>query len=104
QDADQKNQIDFRNFGPLTISGISTFEVDGVLTLNPNNILTVTASSPLALGALTNLNGGVINAAGGIALRPGQTIRGSGAINGAVAADVGSLLEATGRLPSGHSA
>jgi hypothetical protein len=92
--------IQFENFEPLSVNDVVTLEVDGVLNVG-GDTLTVAASTLMTLGTRTNLGGGTIIAPRGVALHAGQSVRGTGAINGRIAAEAGSTIEATGALMLG---
>lgn len=99
-DSALQNNVQIANFEPLTISGVAAFDVTGTLNVGADT-LTVMASSPVALGALTNLGGGTINATGGVNLAASQTLTGTGAVTGPISAAAGSTISATGNLSLG---
>src|SRR5438874_11718468 len=104
QDVGSSNEIRFTNFNSLLSAG-PVFEVVGALNLDNTSTLGVGSSSPLKLGTLTTLDHGTINAySGGIALGTGDTLRGTGFVNGRLSADIGSLIDAGGPLTLGDPA
>lgn len=98
QESELSNEIRFTNFSSVSTIG-AAFEVVGVLNVGDLETLDVSSYMPLKLGRLTNLLGGTINAgAGGVALGNGDTLHGWGTVNARVAADIGSLINATDSL------
>lgn len=78
------------------------FRMDGTTDIAAGATLQMISNNPVRLG-VTNLNGGTIVAANGVAVPTGLALTGSGAIAGRVAAEAGSLIEATGTLTMGDS-
>jgi hypothetical protein len=66
--------------------------------------LVISDSNFANLGPVTVLDTGILTAAAGVVVGNGDSVSGSGAIDGRVAADVGSLITATGNLGLGDPA
>ncbi len=78
-----------------------------LLPINTLNVghheLSISASTPIALPSLTLLDGGTLRSASPLAIAPGRSLLASGTIDARVAADVGSLIRATGELTLGDA-
>jgi autotransporter-associated beta strand protein len=95
------------NAGQLAIglpNSFVGFQTQGLIEVNGGATLTALSAGFATLGVGTTLNNGTLAAPNGIALGTGQTVVGSGAIVGRVAASPGSIIEATGDLAIGDSA
>ncbi len=86
---------------PASFVGFQTS--GGVYIESATDSLTLHSLGFAELGGLTNINGGTINAANGMALGPGAAITGSGIVNGPMSASVGSTINATGNLTIGDA-
>ena len=78
------------------------FRMDGTTDIAAGATLQMISNNPVRLG-VTNLNGGTLVAGNGVAVPTGLALTGSGAITGRVAAEAGSLIEATGALTMGDA-
>lgn len=104
-DGAAQSQVIFTNFEPLTINGMASFAATGNLNVN-GDTLTLNIASPATLpelGARTNLEGGTINAPGGLHVGADRMLRGQGTVNGPVSGDLESIIEATGPLTLGSA-
>ena len=94
--------IVFTGFEPLEVAGLQAFEVDGALNVGAET-LTLNIGSFTRLGLVTTLAGGTITALGGVSLGFGQTLRGFGTVDGRLASEAGSTVQATGDLQLGDA-
>jgi hypothetical protein len=76
------------------------FRMEGTITVAAGGTLQLVSNSLVRLGQ-TNLNGGTIVANNGVTLPAGLAINAAGAIQGRVAAEAGSVIDATGPLIMG---
>ena len=76
------------------------FRMDGAITVASGATLQLVSNSLVRLGQ-TNLNGGTIVANNGVTLPSGLALTAAGSIQGRVAAEAGSVIEATGPLTMG---
>ena len=93
------------NDGRIELGGNATlanYRGDGVLSVS-NYEATLTGAGFVELGAATTLAGGRIYSATGIALDSGDVLSGYGQVDAAVAAGIGSVIEAGGTLTLGDS-
>jgi len=77
--------------------GYDGFNQEGVLSVGANSV-TLLSKGFANLGILTELDGGALNAANGVALGTGDNLAGTGSVNARVAAAFGSTIEANGDL------
>jgi len=90
------------NFSLGDSNSYTGFSHAGTLTVGNNTV--ILGSKQFAnLGISTTLSGGTLNALNGISLAAGCVLSGSGTVNGAVAAGIGSTIEATDNLVLGDS-
>lgn len=78
------------------------FRMDGEINVEAGATLQMVSNSFVKLGA-TNLNGGTLIAANGVAIPTGLALNAHGTISGRVASEAGSVIEATGSLSMGDS-
>lgn len=78
------------------------FRMDGAINVASGATLQMISNSPVKLGP-TNLNGGTIQAASGVAVPTGLALTATGVIQGRVSSEAGSLIEATGPLTMGDA-
>ncbi len=90
--------------GPLELGtgGLGGFSFDGTLVVGGFTV-TLGAADFARLGVLTTIDGGVLEAPGGVGLGLGCTLQGTGTVAGSVAAQVGSTILATGDLVLGDA-
>jgi len=81
---------------------LNGFQTSGSLIVGSNTV-TLNSRGFANLGSLTQISGGTLTAPNGISLGVGCNISGSGTVNGAVAAGIGSTIEATDNLVLGDS-
>ncbi len=86
----------------LALSGLQSLTIDGPLPVG-NQSLTLTSSGLVNLSGLTQLSGGSISSNSFLALGSGELLTGFGSITGRMAAEVGSMISATGSLSIGNS-
>jgi len=77
------------------------FATAGTLQIDAGATMTLRSAGFASLPALTTLTGGTLAAANGVALGPSQTVTGAGAVNAKIAAQTGSIINATGNLSVG---
>lgn len=78
------------------------FRMDGALNVAAGATLQMISNSFVKLGP-TNLNGGTLVAANGVAIPTGLALNATGSISGRVASEAGSVIDATGPLSMGDS-
>lgn len=78
------------------------FRTDGAINVASGATLQMISSSPVKLGP-TNLNGGTLVAANGVAVPTGLALTARGTIQARVSSEAGSLIEATGPLTLGDA-
>jgi hypothetical protein len=91
--------------GNLTLgdaNAFNSFDSAGSLEVGSATV-TLNSKGFATLGGLTTLSGGTLAAANGVSLGTGRNLTGSGAVNSAVAAGIGSTIEATGNLVLGDN-
>lgn len=79
------------------------FRTDGIINVASGATLQMISNSPVKLGP-TNLAGGTLVAANGVAVPTGLALTATGNILGRVSSEAGSLIEATGPLTMGDAA
>jgi len=70
-------------FGPITMGDGTTTGVtlNGIIHLGTNGTLTLNDRNGVALGTLTDMNGGLITCNNGLTVTPGRVLRGHGSID-----------------------
>jgi hypothetical protein len=66
-------------------------------------IMLLARATQAEMAQMIDYNGGMLTAANGVSLGQGQNLVGVGAVNGAVAAGIGSTIDATGNLTLGDA-
>ena len=90
----------------LTIGDATAFDgfyTDGTIRVG-DKTLTILSAGYANLGVLTDLDGGTLVAANGIALGGGDNLTGTGTVEANIAAAAGSVIQATGDLSLGNPA
>ncbi len=91
--------------GALTMGNsgsFSGFQFDGQLDVG-SKIVTLQSATLAQVGTLTSLSGGTLVALTGVALPVGHNLIGSGAVNGRIAAALGSTINASGDMNLGDA-
>ena len=94
--------IAFSGIEPFAATELLTFDVDSELLLG-DETLTVGSAAALNLSGLTTISGGRIDSSSVIALGTGETILGSGLLDGRLFSAGGSIISATGGLTIGDA-
>jgi len=79
------------------------FATGGAVVVESGATLNLQSASFAALGPLTTLNGGTLQAANGVVLGPGDNLVGTGAADCSIAAGLGSTIAAAGDLDLGDA-
>jgi len=90
--------------GELVLGGgpNAYFNTEGFLNVGSDSV-TIRSAMVADLGFWTRLEGGTLNAPGGVALGPGEYLDGFGAVDGRIAAAAGSTINADGPLTLGDA-
>ncbi|MEM7312023.1 MAG: hypothetical protein AAF497_02610, partial [Planctomycetota bacterium] len=95
------NSVAFTNLNTIDLSELISFEADGTLNIG-SDALIVDATTTL-LDIVTLINGGNFTVPRGVTLRAGQILQGNGNIDGPLAGEAGSVINATGDLQIGDN-
>ncbi len=93
-------------FGPITIGDGSTAgaTINGVIHMGTNGSLTFNDANGVALGTLTDMNGGTMTSVNGLRVDSGRVLRGNGSINVSSPTGTGLFLPAGTIDPDAYNA
>jgi T5SS/PEP-CTERM-associated repeat protein len=92
--------------GNLTIGDATSFngvQIAGNLNVGAHTV-TINKKGFFNVGPFTNITGGTLSAPGGVSLPAGNSLAATGVVSARIAAQAGSVIEATGNLSLGSAA
>ncbi len=95
--------VSFSSIETLRLHSMLQVSIDGRLSVATGQVLETPMPTALNLSELTVLSGGTIISTNGFALGAGESLFGTGTMQGRIQADVGALISATGNLTLGDS-